>query len=288
MLVYRIAMLAWALWVALALLRWLRWGWEAFTTEGLWRKLQRTPKPPPQGPMGPHGPRGPHDPMGPHEPPHGPFDPAGPTGSSFESRGPNDAPPSKRTAFNVPPAAGSDDEPSGTSMRNTASWPSGPVSSPTVVSPSMAPRTSSAMKAAASSAPPNNDWAMRQSDPPGPESRPLGPPSSSSGLRRPSVLGPLPGSEMANGISEDDMTVVVASADVKEAAITPTIHPPKPLAPLAEHFPPPEGEPIPHVSQSMEGRVATGPVTLPGFLSAPEVLPEVPPSSATKGYRPPS
>jgi hypothetical protein len=38
----------------------------------------------------------------------------------------------------------------------------------------------------------------------------------------------------------------------------------------------------------MEGRVATGPVTLPGFLSAPEVLPEVPPSSAGKGYRSPS
>ncbi|HSK79933.1 MAG TPA: hypothetical protein VLQ45_26000, partial [Thermoanaerobaculia bacterium] len=37
LLVYRIAMLAWALWLALALLRWLRWGWESLTTDGGWR-----------------------------------------------------------------------------------------------------------------------------------------------------------------------------------------------------------------------------------------------------------
>jgi hypothetical protein len=35
--VYRAAMLAWALWLALALLRWLRWGWECFATDALWR-----------------------------------------------------------------------------------------------------------------------------------------------------------------------------------------------------------------------------------------------------------
>ncbi|MEA3410682.1 MAG: hypothetical protein U9R74_03990 [Pseudomonadota bacterium] len=38
--VYRLIMLAWALWLALALLRWLRWGWEAFSTGGLWRKIR--------------------------------------------------------------------------------------------------------------------------------------------------------------------------------------------------------------------------------------------------------
>jgi hypothetical protein len=38
LLVYRGAMLAWALWSALALLGWLRWGWDAFTTGGGWRK----------------------------------------------------------------------------------------------------------------------------------------------------------------------------------------------------------------------------------------------------------
>ncbi|HEY4591461.1 MAG TPA: hypothetical protein VIJ61_03570, partial [Thermoanaerobaculia bacterium] len=37
LLVYRAAMLAWALWLALALLRWLRWGWVCFTTGGAWR-----------------------------------------------------------------------------------------------------------------------------------------------------------------------------------------------------------------------------------------------------------
>jgi hypothetical protein len=44
-LVYRIAMLAWALWVALALVRWLRWGWTAFSEGGLWKHL---PPPPPR------------------------------------------------------------------------------------------------------------------------------------------------------------------------------------------------------------------------------------------------
>jgi len=29
-------MLAWSLWLALALLRWLKWGWTCFTTSGLW------------------------------------------------------------------------------------------------------------------------------------------------------------------------------------------------------------------------------------------------------------
>ncbi len=35
--VYRAAMLAWALWLALALLRWLRWGWDCFARDVLWR-----------------------------------------------------------------------------------------------------------------------------------------------------------------------------------------------------------------------------------------------------------
>jgi hypothetical protein len=45
LLVYRLAMLAWALWLATALLRWLRRGWQAFGTGGLWRP--RPPKPAP-------------------------------------------------------------------------------------------------------------------------------------------------------------------------------------------------------------------------------------------------
>lgn len=40
LLVYRLLMLAWALWLAFALLRWLRWGWEAFSTGGLWRRIR--------------------------------------------------------------------------------------------------------------------------------------------------------------------------------------------------------------------------------------------------------
>jgi|APLak6261679142_1056127.scaffolds.fasta_scaffold00019_40 hypothetical protein len=45
MLVYRGAMLAWSLWMALSLLAWLKWGWKAFATGGLWKSSPRTPPP---------------------------------------------------------------------------------------------------------------------------------------------------------------------------------------------------------------------------------------------------
>lgn len=35
---YKAAMLAWALWLATALLRWLRWGWQAWSEGGYWRQ----------------------------------------------------------------------------------------------------------------------------------------------------------------------------------------------------------------------------------------------------------
>jgi hypothetical protein len=41
--IYRVAMLAWALWIATALLGWLRWGWASFSAQGVWRA--RPPKP---------------------------------------------------------------------------------------------------------------------------------------------------------------------------------------------------------------------------------------------------
>ncbi|NJO16186.1 MAG: hypothetical protein HC877_10655 [Thioploca sp.] len=37
--VYQIAMLLWALWLSLALLQWLKWGWQCFNRQGLWKKL---------------------------------------------------------------------------------------------------------------------------------------------------------------------------------------------------------------------------------------------------------
>ncbi len=40
LLAYRLAMLAWALWLAFALLKWLRWGWECYSQGGLWWKLE--------------------------------------------------------------------------------------------------------------------------------------------------------------------------------------------------------------------------------------------------------
>ncbi len=39
--VYRAAMLAWALWLANALVKWLRWGWAAYTNGGHWRETAK-------------------------------------------------------------------------------------------------------------------------------------------------------------------------------------------------------------------------------------------------------
>jgi hypothetical protein len=52
--VYKIAMLAWALWLANALIGWLRWGFEAWTQGGYWRRNAPKPvaAPPPLPPSG--------------------------------------------------------------------------------------------------------------------------------------------------------------------------------------------------------------------------------------------
>jgi hypothetical protein len=42
---YRLLMLAWALWLAFALLRWVKWGWQQFTAGGLWRAAPKKPAP---------------------------------------------------------------------------------------------------------------------------------------------------------------------------------------------------------------------------------------------------
>jgi hypothetical protein len=39
--VYRTLMLIWSLWLALCLTKWIKWGWIAFCTGGLWRKTAR-------------------------------------------------------------------------------------------------------------------------------------------------------------------------------------------------------------------------------------------------------
>ena len=39
-LVYRGLMLAWALWLAVRLLDWLRWGWAGFSAPVLWREVK--------------------------------------------------------------------------------------------------------------------------------------------------------------------------------------------------------------------------------------------------------
>ena len=39
--VYRLLMLAWALWLALAIVKWLRWGWSCFAKGGLWQRWRK-------------------------------------------------------------------------------------------------------------------------------------------------------------------------------------------------------------------------------------------------------
>jgi hypothetical protein len=41
LLVYRLAMLAWSLWLALAVIRWARWIWGCFSERGIWRPVFR-------------------------------------------------------------------------------------------------------------------------------------------------------------------------------------------------------------------------------------------------------
>ena len=51
---YKIAMLAWALWLSFALTRWIKWAWQAFSKDGLWRDAVLTPPVPrPPGPTEP-------------------------------------------------------------------------------------------------------------------------------------------------------------------------------------------------------------------------------------------
>jgi hypothetical protein len=51
---YKLAMLAWALWLASALVRWLRWAWTCFNTGGYWRaKPPAVAKPAPPPPVNP-------------------------------------------------------------------------------------------------------------------------------------------------------------------------------------------------------------------------------------------
>jgi hypothetical protein len=40
---YRLAMLAWALWLAASVLRWVRWGWQAWSTQGYWQRGKAKP-----------------------------------------------------------------------------------------------------------------------------------------------------------------------------------------------------------------------------------------------------
>lgn len=43
--VWRVAMLLWSLWLVSALLKWLQWAWRCFADGGLWRKFESTPAP---------------------------------------------------------------------------------------------------------------------------------------------------------------------------------------------------------------------------------------------------
>ncbi len=48
LLAFQLTMLAWALWLAAALLGWLRWAWQAFSSGALWKPLRRAAPPEPE------------------------------------------------------------------------------------------------------------------------------------------------------------------------------------------------------------------------------------------------
>ena len=50
---YKLAMLAWALWLSFALTRWTRWAWEVFTRDGLWPRRRAASTVPPAAPAAP-------------------------------------------------------------------------------------------------------------------------------------------------------------------------------------------------------------------------------------------
>ena len=58
LLVWKLAMLLWSLWLAYSLVRWGQWAWKAYSHERLWRSFPRRPRasqiaPPPQAPAEP-------------------------------------------------------------------------------------------------------------------------------------------------------------------------------------------------------------------------------------------
>ncbi|MFH2202679.1 MAG: hypothetical protein ABIJ96_06170 [Elusimicrobiota bacterium] len=55
LMMYRLAMLAWALWLASAMLGWIKWGWGCFTEGGYWMTLP--PRVPAAGPVPPPAPK---------------------------------------------------------------------------------------------------------------------------------------------------------------------------------------------------------------------------------------
>lgn len=44
LIVYRLLMLAWSLWLAVSLLDWLKWGWNCFASQGLWITIEKPVK----------------------------------------------------------------------------------------------------------------------------------------------------------------------------------------------------------------------------------------------------
>jgi hypothetical protein len=41
--IWKLMMLAWALWLAWRVVHWARWSWQSFSTGGLWKRLSKTP-----------------------------------------------------------------------------------------------------------------------------------------------------------------------------------------------------------------------------------------------------
>jgi hypothetical protein len=105
LLAYRGVMLAWALWLAMSVLAWLKLGWGAFSSGGAWRRTPRPPMPP----IAPAPPPPPPAPPAPHGPPAAP-PPSATHGPSVPPPLPPNAPAASSRPPPLPTSEGPEDE----------------------------------------------------------------------------------------------------------------------------------------------------------------------------------
>lgn len=132
---YRVAMLAWALWLASSLLAWIRWGWQRFSAGGYWPEDDDPPKGPP--PAARPSPDGALTPMADTTPARSSVpvaSPVSPAAAAAATTGAEvDVDTQAQAAPEAPPSPGT--PPIAPTDTSSASSPDGPTSTPDPLSP---------------------------------------------------------------------------------------------------------------------------------------------------------